>query len=886
LMLHLNFTNAEKETLLIRYVQLGIDLYGVSQDGGQDNWAPDGGHASGRKWPILFAGLMLNDQAMKHIGPGDGTGSIMFGEDAQTFYVTQADIDMNDYVQTDLGLAEWGIIHATNPGVDTKSWAANYRRCCTANAWHGFVLAARMMGAQALWAHDALFDYQDRYMAETLANNDPGWMRSTSNFTADMWDTYRASLGTTETPAAPKVFPTISAVSSGTLGQTSATITWNTDLAATSRVEYGLTSSYSSTTPLNSSLVTAHLVSLNNLTPNTTYHYRLSSADASGNNTLSGDYTLTTLAIAPPADITPPSVPTNLSASVVSTTQINLSWSASTDNVGVSGYKVYRGGVQIGTTAGTTYNNTNLSASTSYSYAVIAYDAAGNVSSQSTSVSATTKAAVVTPAPTSCLAATTGPWQNTSFATQTGSFTMQFDSTPQGYPVDAVTGLSTNPAAAYNDLAVIVRFNNAGLIDVRNGSAYQALSRVSYSANTTYHFVMTVNIPQHIYSVTVAPQGGTATTLATNYAFRSTQATATTLSYLNTRDAPGPHTVCNTAVSSAPSAPAVPGSNDVVWLEDAAPAGATMAGSWNWVSSNPVSFSGASAHQSVLVAGVHQHYFYSATATMPVSVGDSLYAYVYLDPANPPTEVMLQWHTPAGGWEHRAYWGTNNILWGVDGTTSRILRGSLPVTGQWVRLEVPASAVGLEGQTVDGMAFTLFDGRATWDQSGKFHAPKSTTGTIWMEDATPTGAVMAGSWNWVSSNPVSFSGASAHQSVLVAGRHQHYFYNATATMSVSVGDTLYGYVYLDPANPPTEVMLQWHTPAGGWEHRAYWGTNNIPWGLDGTTSRFPIGLLPLTGQWVRLEVPASLVGLEGQTVDGMAFTLFDGRATWDQTGKF
>jgi len=193
LMLHLNFTNAEKETLLIRYVQLGLDWYGVSQDGGQDNWAPDGGHASGRKWPILFAGLMLNDQAMKHIGPGDGTGSIMFGEDAQTFYVTQADIDMHDYVQTDLGLAEWGIRHATIPGLDTKSWAANYRRCCTANAWHGFVLAARMMGAQALWAHDALFDYQDRYMAETLANNDPGWMRTWDKFSENMWDTYRAS---------------------------------------------------------------------------------------------------------------------------------------------------------------------------------------------------------------------------------------------------------------------------------------------------------------------------------------------------------------------------------------------------------------------------------------------------------------------------------------------------------------------------------------------------------------------------------------------------------------------------------------------------------------------------------------------------------------------
>lgn len=97
---------------------------------------------------------------------------------------------------------------------------------------------------------------------------------------------------------------------------------------------------------------------------------------------------------------------------------------------------------------------------------------------------------------------------------------------------------------------------------------------------------------------------------------------------------------------------------------------------------------------------------------------------------------------------------------------------------------------------------------------------------------------------------------------------------------------LYAYVYLDPANSPSAIMLQWQTPAGGFEHRAYWGANSFPWGTNGTVSRFPMGALPVTGQWVRLAVPASLVGLEGQTVNGMAFTLFDGRATWDQSGKF
>jgi len=117
----------------------------------------------------------------------------------------------------------------------------------------------------------------------------------------------------------------------------------------------------------------------------------------------------------------------------------------------------------------------------------------------------------------------------------------------------------------------------------------------------------------------------------------------------------------------------------------------------------------------------------------------------------------------------------------------------------------------------------------------------------------------------------------------VSGLHQHYFYNATATLSVGTGDTLYAYVYLDSANPPSEVTLQWND--GGWEHRAYWGANAINYGLDGTASRHFMGALPAAGQWVRLEVPANQVGLEGQTLIGMGFSLFDGRATWDKSGK-
>src|SRR3989339_836974 len=93
-----------------------------------------------------------------------------------------------------------------------------------------------------------------------------------------------------------------------------------------------------------------------------------------------------------PLDTQAPIVPTHLTAMAVSGAQIDLSWTASTDNVVVANYKVYRnsGATPIATPTGTTYNNTGLAASTAYSYTVSACDAAGNCSAQSVSASTET----------------------------------------------------------------------------------------------------------------------------------------------------------------------------------------------------------------------------------------------------------------------------------------------------------------------------------------------------------------------------------------------------------------------------------------------------------------------------------------------------------------
>jgi cytochrome b involved in lipid metabolism len=91
-------------------------------------------------------------------------------------------------------------------------------------------------------------------------------------------------------------------------------------------------------------------------------------------------------------DTTAPSIPTNLTATAISSSQINLTWSASTDNVAVTGYNLYRNGVLIGTSSNLLINNIGLTASTTYNYAVAAYDATGNLSAKSATVSATTLA--------------------------------------------------------------------------------------------------------------------------------------------------------------------------------------------------------------------------------------------------------------------------------------------------------------------------------------------------------------------------------------------------------------------------------------------------------------------------------------------------------------
>jgi hypothetical protein len=93
-------------------------------------------------------------------------------------------------------------------------------------------------------------------------------------------------------------------------------------------------------------------------------------------------------------DTEPPTNPTNLRVTGATSSSISLAWNASTDNIGVVGYRIYRNGTQVGTASGTTYNDTGLSGNTTYSYQVDAYDGKPNYSGKSNTVTGTTVAVI------------------------------------------------------------------------------------------------------------------------------------------------------------------------------------------------------------------------------------------------------------------------------------------------------------------------------------------------------------------------------------------------------------------------------------------------------------------------------------------------------------
>jgi hypothetical protein len=169
---------------------------------------------------------------------------------------------------------------------------------------------------------------------------------------------------------------------------------------------------------------------------------------------------------------------------------------------------------------------------------------------------------------------------------------------------------------------------------------------------------------------------------------------------------------------------AKPKPREIVWVDDDFPPKAvvrfnegTPTNRWVTASEGPV-FSGERAlHRAG--QGVHQAFFPECAEPLTVGAGDKLFAYVYLEPQNPPKAVMLQFHV-GGNWSRRANWGDPDVIpYGRKGTAEKVQMGRVPATGKWTRLELDAARLDLRpGTKINGMAFTLFDGAAWWDKAG------------------------------------------------------------------------------------------------------------------------------------------------------------------------
>jgi parallel beta-helix repeat protein len=124
------------------------------------------------------------------------------------------------------------------------------------------------------------------------------------------------------------------------------------------------------------------------LAASTTYSYQIFAIDAAGNQSAGSNIASATTSSA--GDTQAPTAPSNLKVTGVDSGSVSLTWTASTDNVGVTGYRIYRDGKHVSSVAGTLFTDTGLSSGKSYAYYVTAVDAAGNQSAASNQVSATT----------------------------------------------------------------------------------------------------------------------------------------------------------------------------------------------------------------------------------------------------------------------------------------------------------------------------------------------------------------------------------------------------------------------------------------------------------------------------------------------------------------
>jgi len=261
----------------------------------------------------------------------------------------------------------------------------------------------------------------------------------------------------TSTGASDTTAPTISGMTATSITTSGATITWTTNEAATSIVEYGLTTSYGSTAT-STTLKTSHSVALTGLNANTKYYYRVKSADAAGNVATSSGSSFTTQAA---ADTTPPTI-SSIAVSSITTSGATVTWTTNEASSSVVEYGTTTsyGLTKTGSSGVTSHSValSSLSAGTKYYYRVKSTDAAGNTatstgSSFTTAGSSSSSTLTLDGSGLSGSVSATGDKKYFTVVVPTGKATLKVETynTVSGYDIDLYVKLGSQPTTSSYD---------------------------------------------------------------------------------------------------------------------------------------------------------------------------------------------------------------------------------------------------------------------------------------------------------------------------------------------------------------------------------------------------------------------------------------------------
>jgi hypothetical protein len=329
--------------------------------------------------------------------------------------------------------------------------------------------------------------------------------------------------------------------------------------------------------------------------------------------------------------------------------------------------------------------------------------------------------------------------------------------------------------------------------------------------------------------------------------------------------------------AAPPAAP--PAQNEVVWVDESVPAGASIQNGYrgpiHWDASQHASGSQALVNW---WSGAGEYESFVSGLSEPIHVTEKVFAHILVNSCEPPTRIRISWDTDKG---------TQHAIWGEQTPSGDTINmGPIPAGGQWIRFELPSTPI-LDNSNLWRIRLAHVGGQVWFDRLGKTDstctpvvAPQPTPpagGTVWLDELLPAGAYFQGGYGAA----VSFNAAQAASGThsLTAGGPavgEWESFVSGLDFPMEIGERASGYLLINECSIPRQVRLTWDSTHGA--ESAYWGENLIGGG------GFNMGPIPTPGQWVRFELPVSYT-LEQSRVTRIRLMNYDGQVFYDRLGK-